>query len=353
MPPESALDDPNSHKSFQDSPSSQSDDSPQANSVPQGDQFLFYPVRDEQSPANPSQDGQASDSPAGLGVSLPYPPMSVFPYGNMSPTSSAVPRPKRTQCKNACTNCQKACKKCDDNRPCQRCIRYGSTDSCVDSKRKERKKGVKRGPYKKRDGKGLAADIDNDDNSRSTQGPAPPPPPIPFMGPVGYPPMWGHIPPAAPGGKLEGTGLYQPVLALAPVGGQPHHGGEGVSVSGGSELAHFPVGFYPATFISYPGPFPPFSIPQPHGMSHGFHFAYPPPPPGIFAHRFPPVMVTTANGDQSSSTPPTTVEAANKTGADSTAENHARKDTISGSQTSDQVKVVDVPSNGTTEVKTG
>lgn len=170
------------------------------------------------------------------------------------------------------------------------------------------------------------------------------------MGPVGYPPMWGHIPPAAPGGKLEGTGLYQPVLALAPVGGQPHHGGEGVSVSGGSELAHFPVGFYPATFISYPGPFPPFSIPQPHGMSHGFHFAYPP-PPGIFAQRFSPVMVTPANGDQSSSSPPT-AEAANKTSADSTAENHTRKDTISGPHANDQVKVVDVPPSGTAEVKT-
>jgi hypothetical protein len=35
-------------------------------------------------------------------------------------------------------------------RPCQRCIKYGLTDTCVNSVRKERKKGVKRGPYKKR-----------------------------------------------------------------------------------------------------------------------------------------------------------------------------------------------------------
>ncbi|KAK4510630.1 uncharacterized protein ATC70_005061 [Mucor velutinosus] len=58
--------------------------------------------------------------------------------------------PKRNQVKNACTNCQKACKKCDDARPCPRCEKYGIADSCVNSVRKERKKGIKRGPYKRR-----------------------------------------------------------------------------------------------------------------------------------------------------------------------------------------------------------
>ncbi|KAI8059047.1 uncharacterized protein B0P05DRAFT_558872 [Gilbertella persicaria] len=58
--------------------------------------------------------------------------------------------PKRNQVKNACTNCQKACKKCDDARPCPRCRKYGIADSCVNSVRKERKKGIKRGPYKRR-----------------------------------------------------------------------------------------------------------------------------------------------------------------------------------------------------------
>jgi hypothetical protein len=47
-------------------------------------------------------------------------------------------------------NCQKACKKCDDARPCPRCTKYGIADSCVNSVRKERKKGIKRGPYKRR-----------------------------------------------------------------------------------------------------------------------------------------------------------------------------------------------------------
>ncbi|CAB4489964.1 hypothetical protein RhiirA5_484434 [Rhizophagus irregularis] len=57
---------------------------------------------------------------------------------------------KRKQVKNACVNCQKACKRCDDGRPCQRCIKYGLTETCKNSIRKERKKGIKRGPYKRR-----------------------------------------------------------------------------------------------------------------------------------------------------------------------------------------------------------
>lgn len=57
---------------------------------------------------------------------------------------------KRKQVKNACTNCQKACKKCDNGRPCPRCVKYGLQESCSDSVRKERRRGVKRGPYKKK-----------------------------------------------------------------------------------------------------------------------------------------------------------------------------------------------------------
>lgn len=48
----------------------------------------------------------------------------------------------------ALVNCQKACKKCDDQRPCSRCVKYGIEHLCVNSSRKERRRGVKRGPYK-------------------------------------------------------------------------------------------------------------------------------------------------------------------------------------------------------------
>ncbi|KAL1752977.1 hypothetical protein FB107DRAFT_265027 [Schizophyllum commune] len=67
-------------------------------------------------------------------------------------------RAKRRQVKNACTNCQRACKKCDEARPCLRCVRYGLSELCVDSQRKERKKGARRGPYRKRDVNNSACD---------------------------------------------------------------------------------------------------------------------------------------------------------------------------------------------------
>ena len=87
--------------------------------------------------------------------------MHVYPFPHaLGPTQQPpLIRAKRRQVKNACTNCQKACKKCDDARPCLRCVKYGISDDCVDSQRKERKRGVKRGPYKKRDGKGVFSSI--------------------------------------------------------------------------------------------------------------------------------------------------------------------------------------------------
>lgn len=54
-----------------------------------------------------------------------------------SPRSTGA---KRKQVKNACVNCQKACKKCDDQRPCGRCVKYGIEDTCINSQRKERKR---------------------------------------------------------------------------------------------------------------------------------------------------------------------------------------------------------------------
>ncbi|KAG2203977.1 hypothetical protein INT46_007460 [Mucor plumbeus] len=99
--------------------------------------------------------------------------------------------PKRKQVKNACTNCQKACKKCDDARPCPRCIKYGIAETCVNSVRKERKKGIKRGPYKRRQKTGEekprknAAEMNTpDQNGQPTQyAPAMRGPAMPF----GYP----------------------------------------------------------------------------------------------------------------------------------------------------------------------
>lgn len=86
--------------------------------------------------------------PQGPGIAIANPGMSSAPT---SPgTKQGAVGQKRKQVKNACVNCQKACKKCDEGRPCSRCVKYGLTDTCQDSTRKERKKGIKRGPYKRR-----------------------------------------------------------------------------------------------------------------------------------------------------------------------------------------------------------
>ncbi|KAJ3216142.1 hypothetical protein HDU67_009869 [Dinochytrium kinnereticum] len=93
---------------------------------------------------------------AGPSINLRPPPL-ILPVGGLLSSFSATPMEieeevdgprKRKQVKNACVNCQKACKKCDNGRPCPRCVRYGLQSSCQDSVRKERRKGIKRGPYK-------------------------------------------------------------------------------------------------------------------------------------------------------------------------------------------------------------
>ncbi|KAI7881776.1 hypothetical protein K492DRAFT_176876 [Lichtheimia hyalospora FSU 10163] len=124
----------------------------------------------------------------------PLQPVAAAPG---APTTQAAgtgqPQAKRKQVKNACTNCQKACKKCDDARPCPRCIKYGISSTCVNSVRKERKKGIKRGPYKRRqkaeDGKTVKAgrvekgemQSSNEDTSRPNG--VNPPPLVPYSYP--------------------------------------------------------------------------------------------------------------------------------------------------------------------------
>jgi len=63
--------------------------------------------------------------------------------------NGAVRVRKRHQVKVACVNCRKACKKCDEARPCARCIKMDLCATCVDGERKPREKGVRRGPYKR------------------------------------------------------------------------------------------------------------------------------------------------------------------------------------------------------------
>ena len=105
---------------------------------------------DNEDPLEPSSTSTKHNT-ALCSVALSGMPMHIYPYPALLPTQQPM-KSKRRQVKNACTNCQKACKKCDDARPCLRCVKYGISEECVDSQRKERQKGIKRGPYKKRDG---------------------------------------------------------------------------------------------------------------------------------------------------------------------------------------------------------
>ncbi|KAH0579409.1 hypothetical protein H2248_002270 [Termitomyces sp. 'cryptogamus'] len=96
-----------------------------------------------------------------------------------------APRPKRKQSEIACTNCAHACKRCDKSRPCERCVRYKIEKTCVDTQRKERKKGIKRRPYERRK-KVLATEHIPD--AELLSGPAPPPAPPGHVSPYAHPP---------------------------------------------------------------------------------------------------------------------------------------------------------------------
>ncbi|OBZ67940.1 hypothetical protein A0H81_12216 [Grifola frondosa] len=128
----------------------------------------------------------------------------------------------------ACTNCASACKRCDEARPCERCIKYGISDTCVDGVRKERKKGIKRGPYKR---KNRASGGETPSPGFSPPGDAeqqPPPAPYPIQTegyyPYFYPPPppgYGPPPPAPDGqahpeGAPNGTALPFPIRRTIP-----------------------------------------------------------------------------------------------------------------------------------------
>ncbi|KAH0830427.1 hypothetical protein J3R83DRAFT_1822 [Lanmaoa asiatica] len=175
-------------------------------------------------------------------------PMHMYPF----PPGLVPPQPlraKRRQVKNACTNCQKACKKCDDARPCLRCVKYGIAEECVDSQRKERKKGVKRGPYKKRDGKGTNVDTADEPEQQSMSIPPGMPPPS------ASPPMPPYM--AAPV-RPQPTTPSSTSHPFPP----PNHNGHGQD--GEQQGYAQPAQFYPATFLPYaPQPYGPYMV-HPH-----------------------------------------------------------------------------------------
>ncbi|KAH9013897.1 hypothetical protein EDB85DRAFT_2134325 [Lactarius pseudohatsudake] len=223
--------------------------------------------------------------------SVPYTglPMHMYPFApGVVSTSQPQIRSKRRQVKNACTNCQKACKKCDDARPCLRCVKYGIGEECVDSQRKERKKGIKRGPYKKRDGKTPPPTMGMPLHGVPTAGGTPPG--TSFMGPIGYPlPIYGQYPhPPIPTAHKPGEASpYHPYyMPMQPPSGQEHEGP--------GYLPHHPQ-YYPGPYLPYGTvPYPtPYIVPhhrpdmpvmiQPHAqypgyLPNGHHMPYSKPP---------------------------------------------------------------------------
>ncbi|KAI0060871.1 hypothetical protein BV25DRAFT_1871044 [Artomyces pyxidatus] len=225
-------------------------------------------------------------------VSYPGMPMHMYPFApGMVPSQPQI-RSKRRQVKNACTNCQKACKKCDDARPCLRCVKYGIGEECVDSQRKERKKGIKRGPYKKRDGKTTSVEQPLDVPPPQQGIPMPqgvpaasPPPPVPYMGSVGYPPgFYGQYAPMPPAPKPGETAYYPHPQFYVPVQHAPPPpppGQDPENVQYGQPPPQFYAGpFMPQYAPQYGAPYMmPHPRPDQMQMANAQYYAPPPPPP--------------------------------------------------------------------------
>ncbi|KAI0798114.1 hypothetical protein C8Q75DRAFT_790577 [Abortiporus biennis] len=204
---------------------------------------------------------------------MPTMHMYPFPPGLMPPQA---PRTKRRQVKNACTNCQKACKKCDDARPCLRCVKYGIAEECVDSQRKERQKGIKRGPYKKRDGKSANVDQQIDVTVQSgipiqpaTVAATSATPPMPYsVAPYPPPGYFGQYPPPT-NGKMGETQLVPIMLPYYPPMYQGAHNGQEGEANG------YQPAFYPA-YVPYQ--YPPYVVPAPRPDGQQVPTMPPPPP---------------------------------------------------------------------------
>ncbi|KAG6816949.1 hypothetical protein H0H87_001464 [Tephrocybe sp. NHM501043] len=214
----------------------------------------------------------SGDDPPDSPSDDPIEPMQSVGYSmHMYPFPSSVlphqpPRSKRRQVKNACTNCQKACKKCDDARPCLRCVKYGVSEECVDSQRKERKKGIKRGPYKKRDGKDRAGssserqEPSSQELAASNSGPPPASGSPPLLGPfIPLPGFYSQYPPPHMMKPMEGAHLYPQYMPMPPP--LPHGGAEG-------EPGAYPPPqqYYPAFVPFGPPPVYPYMVPRPDGQ---------------------------------------------------------------------------------------
>ncbi|KAF7305020.1 Zn(2)-C6 fungal-type domain-containing protein [Mycena kentingensis (nom. inval.)] len=193
-----------------------------------------------------SNSAMAEPSPTPSSFSYPSQGSGIFyPYPQALPPPTPPPKPKRIQVRIACTNCAAACKRCDDERPCTRCQKYDLVDTCADGLRKERKKGVKRGPYKRKPKIPTPSPVGVPVPPLSIPGPPPPlpgqlpPPPaqyaVPYQVPEGYPqpcyPPMGVLFYRPPPGSPEGTPLVPVYFPLYPPPVPPQGASAPTSVS--------------------------------------------------------------------------------------------------------------------------
>ncbi|KAH6918101.1 hypothetical protein BKA70DRAFT_1416118 [Coprinopsis sp. MPI-PUGE-AT-0042] len=249
---------------------------PGAAPYPPGPYFAYPPPPNAE--GNHTENGQNSPVPPPGPYMMFGPPGVVYypqpPQGQgfsvpVSSSASSGSKPKRKQVKMACTNCAAACKRCDEARPCERCQKYGIADSCIDGQRKERKKGIKRGPYKRKNkssSEGSPTFSGAQPATPVTTTSAPPPPPqaavhpVPQFAsapegyyPIMYPPYMPH-----PDGQPGAEGAPPPPNGQHPM--MPYYIHPGV---GG--YPPYPYPFYP--MMPPPGSAPPGSAPPANGAT--------------------------------------------------------------------------------------
>lgn len=78
---------------------------------------------------------------------------------------------RRRQVKSACVNCRKKHAGCDNSRPCKRCVRNGTTDTCCDAPRKRRKVSATKKNFKNDKSKDYSPKFETDLEAQATRTP--------------------------------------------------------------------------------------------------------------------------------------------------------------------------------------
>ena len=94
------------------------------------------------SPLKKELDLSTKQGPSPSGTSTPIKPASSSagtPASAAGGSSKDSASGKRKKANRACLHCQKAHLTCDDSRPCQRCVKKGLAESCMDGHRKKAK----------------------------------------------------------------------------------------------------------------------------------------------------------------------------------------------------------------------